>query len=1062
MHFKNKGAFMKLKKNAVAALSAAFSLLLLFTAAASAYEISYYKDSKVGVFKVIIDGKELKKHPVKSIVPVFDETAVSEVYSIDSRSDRRDEVNIDPEDKQARDKLQERINAIEKEKSKIYSSRSELSEENNFFEKYIERSDKGQIKASSAEIVRHKNKIEENKVKIKDLDEKLEPLSKESNKLYSELYSRRTHNIPQKDLNKDVKFYVYGRFFKSGPSAVSLVNAESSETILTINLNLIDREDSSDKDILKKWLEVQRNRFINLRSGIAGGVFSYIAGQSARRFTQSTSENEATRSNLRGISGGNPDLYSVSSGALAIQEALQLDRMTGKLDKDSNGAYIEIETLKAPAIKSHPFDLMLKGRKPDTYPLDALVPADFYYLHFSNIRDQIELSDLMDKWGTNFLQMMQVSSTNSMMKEKYLGQLCLQVSELTRLFGDKVIDDMAICGADPFLEDGTDLSVIFSIKNKTVFNMNVSRYFAEAKSTFKDIKDETIDASGFKVRALYTPDGKVSSYSCYINDFMVYSNSRAAILQIIDTVENPRKSMAKADDFLYMRTVYESGATSENAFLYLSDAHIRKLVGPEWKIGRQRRLNCAASLRTINNAVTLYKMDKKTDRPSVETLIAGGYLEANYLFCPDGGSYSLDPETMEPRCTKHRRLRYITPVSEITPRAVTKDEADQYKRFVDEYNNYWTKFFDPVGIRIKIDPKNISLETCILPLVENSFYNRLSALAGGAAVNFRAHNVPGRIMSLRWKINLKNHENIRAFEEMLSSTSFTIDRFYKFMGDNISVNLIDSDIRFTLDPMFARMLSWAGRDSFIIFGSFLLSALNHPIFVSVGVTDMKEAETFLIELLKFLEEENRRMSRGFFQTDFSVYKVWPSENGPAIYSINYRFFMIGLNFHVMIHDGQLIIATKRSILTDILKTPAADAETHESNFELELVPANFVEISKTYNITWGEKMRAACHANLWPIYVLNRLRGVELANLNRESLITDGYFPYCPSGGEYRFDKERGLISCSLHGDAYCPKQPMELDDKNELIKFFKGLKKLAVALSFTEHGIMTKVLLER
>lgn len=1035
--------------------------MLFFAGAASAYEVSYYKDSKVGIFKVTLDAIELKGHPVKAIVPVYDGGALSEVYTFDSRSEKRDEVYVDDSQKQSKDKMREKLDRLQQEQSAIYKSRGELNDENDFLEKYLKRVKNGEFQMNEAGIKTQNDKIAGNKEKIKALDARLEPLDKELREISSEFYSHNTHNVTKKELNKDVKFYVFGRFFKSGPASFSLVNAESSEVFLNVNLKLIDREDKTNKDILKKWLEVQSNYFAKLRSGSAGSVFSYIAAQSGHRFAQSTDESEVLHSRIQQRQGGGPDLYSMSSGVLAIQEALQLDRMTGGLSRE-RGGNTGVETLKAPVIKSHPFELMLQGKTPKTYSIDALVPSDFYYLHFSNIRDQIELSELMDKWGTNFLQMMQVSSTNSMIKEKYLGQLCLKVSELTKLFGDKVIDDMAICGNDPFLEDGTDLSVIFSVKNKAVFDLNVSRYFLEAKAAFKNIKEETIDASKFKIKAFYTPDGSVSSYSCYINDFMLYSNSRSAILKIIDTFENPRKSMAKADDFLYMRTVYETGAENENAFLYLSDAHIRKLVGPEWKIGRQRRLNCAASLRTINNAMVLYYMDKKTDRPSLETLIAGGYLEDSYIFCPDGGSYSIDPDTLEPCCSLHRRLRYITPISEIIPKYASNDEALQYKRFVEQYNAYWTKFFDPVGIRIKNSEKNISLETCILPLVENTIYNWLSTTSGGAPVKFYASLASGTILSVRAKINTKNEENVKLFEHMLSATSFTAERFLKFIGDNISVNLLDSDIRFTLDPLLGSMGMMRGSESFALFGSVLLSALNHPLYIALDVTDMKEAETFLIELLKYAEEENSKMRNGFFQTDLYVYKVHPVENGPAIYSINYKLFLIGLNLHVMIHDNKFIIATKRSILTDILKNTPNKGEASESNFEFEINSGNFNEISKTYNIVWAEKMRSACHSNLWPIYVLNKLRGVDMSGINGASLSANGYYPYCPAGGEYRYDGGRGIVSCTLHGDVYNPRQPMELDEKNELVMFFKSLKKVKAALRFTVHGIMTRVIIER
>ncbi len=1049
-----------MKSFKIFSIAAVLSLFLLCANTAQAFDTVYYKDSKVGIFKITLDRADLKDHPIKSIVPVYDPAVLSEVYTFDSRSEKRDFVEMGS-DESSKDELRKKAQAIDEKKYDLEREKSKLFEENGFFEKYLQRVKSGEMKASAEDIKDIEKKIEANQKKMKELEDKIEPMRTESNKIYNEVYSYDRHNLSKEELNKDVKFYVIGRFFRPGPASLNLVNSETGETVEVLALTLIDREEKNDKKILKQWFDIQKNYYKKLKSGSAAGVFNYIAGQSERRFSQSTAETKISGQADGNNSGGRPDLYSIASGMLAIQEALQLDRMTGGTAREDY-KIVKMDTLSGPAIKSHPFELMLAGKKPKTYPIDALVPADFYYLHFSNIRDQIDLSELMDKWGTNFLHLMQVSSTDSQMKEKYLDQLCLKVSELTKLFGDKVIDDMALCGSDPFLEDGTDLSVIFSIKNKIVFDLNVSRYFAEAKTTHKELRDEVIEAKKIRVRAVYTPDGTVSSYSCYINDFMVYSNSKAAILKIIDTFENPRRSMAAADDFLYMRTVYETGAENESAFLYLSDSHIRKLVGPEWKIERQRRLNCTVSLRIINNAVTLYYMDKKTDRPTLANLISGGYLEPDYIFCPDGGEYFIDAASNEPCCSKHRRLRFVTPIIEMIPEYASKTESDQFRRFVTEYNNYWTKFFDPVGIRIKNGPKAISLETCILPLVENSFYNALSASSGGAGAKFYAPEVPGTILSIRAKINMKDQQNMRFFSEMLSATSFTTDRFMKFMGDNISFNLLDSDIRFTLDPFMSRMVLFSPRDSWVVFASFLLSALNHPVYVMFDVTDMKETETFLTELFRYIEEENSNRFRGVISTDFCVYKVRPVENGPAIYSINYKLFLIGLNFHVMVHNNKLIITTKRSVLTDILKSASTSGDTDEANFELEINSANFEQISKTYNIIWAEKMRDACYSNLWPIYALNKFRNIPIEKIKGSSLAINGYFPYCPAGGDYVYDKSKDLISCTLHGNVHDQKQPLELDEKSELVKFFRSIKKIKTALQFTVHGIMTRVIIDR
>ena len=55
-------------------------------------------------------------------------------------------------------------------------------------------------------------------------------------------------------------------------------------------------------------------------------------------------------------------------------------------------------------IAEHPWERMMAGKKPAPEPLAKLVPHDNYYLSFKSMRKLIELSDLMDQWGTGLHQ----------------------------------------------------------------------------------------------------------------------------------------------------------------------------------------------------------------------------------------------------------------------------------------------------------------------------------------------------------------------------------------------------------------------------------------------------------------------------------------------------------------------------------------------------------------------------------------------------------------------------------------------------------------------------------
>jgi len=265
--------------------------LPVLSTSAFAYETSYYRDSQIGLFKVSISGRELKNNPVKSIVPVCDGGTLAEVYTFDSRSEKRENVYVDPAEKEASKKREAKIRLLESQCSEMDKAIYELTDENNFMRKYLDKTKKGDFNAGKDDLKTCENKIEENQKKIKEIEEKLGPIRKELSSLYNEgYYSRRNINISKDELNSEVKFYVLGRYFKSGPAALSLVNAESGEVFLKIELNLSERENKSDADILKQWLDVQKNYFMKIRSGSAGSVFSYIAAQSAMRFAGATEE----------------------------------------------------------------------------------------------------------------------------------------------------------------------------------------------------------------------------------------------------------------------------------------------------------------------------------------------------------------------------------------------------------------------------------------------------------------------------------------------------------------------------------------------------------------------------------------------------------------------------------------------------------------------------------------------------------------------------------------------------------------------------------------------------
>ena len=217
-----------------------------------------------------------------------------------------------------------------------------------------------------------------------------------------------------------------------------------------------------------------------------------------------------------------PDLYSVFTGAAAIQESLQLELLGSgpqnpaqreSIDKaaGAKSGDVLIASLNGPAVKSHPFKEMLKGPNPHLPSLASYIPADQYAVFFANISKQIELTDLMDEWGGNLLHEGRAGARDFKVRAKISRQLCLEDSWLTRLFGDRVITDMAYTGSDPFLKEGTAFTVLFSIKDRERFRKQIEKRYAAAATEQRAVRSN-FTSNGMTGMSIVSADRGVSSH----------------------------------------------------------------------------------------------------------------------------------------------------------------------------------------------------------------------------------------------------------------------------------------------------------------------------------------------------------------------------------------------------------------------------------------------------------------------------------------------------------------------------------------------------------------------
>jgi len=849
---------------------------------------------------------------------------------------------------------------------------------------------------------------------------------------------------------------VTGRYLKPGPAQLAIQSRTAKGDLLRLAFTLPDADATGDATIRSEWAKQYQwslwrsdpegddaySQYWNLAIAPRYGLEAQLPG----------SRNRSRRES--------PDLYSVFTGAAAIQETLQLELMNGANARvaASREQPVSLVGLQGPQIKSHPFKEMLKGRSPALPLLASYIPDDQYAVFFNDINKQIELADLMDEWGGNLLRQVESSAQDFKVREKVSRQLCLENSLLTRMFGDRVVADMAITGSDPFLKEGTAVTVLFSLKDAGRFRKQLEKQYAEAARSRGAVRSVS-ELHGKSVMAAVSADRRVSSYAVIIKNLAVVSTSQAALERVLAVEARQAPALAQADDFRYMRTIFPQDAKEEDIFIYLSDAHIRNLVGPRWKIAEARRMQCSANMGLIANARLWFKAERRRE-PGMAELVAGGYLGKNPPVCPEHGAYAIDARG-EVYCPVHNRPGRLTPLNELKLAAVTPEEAAQYKGFVENYNRYWTQFFDPIGIRVKLG-RNIRIQTCILPLIENSWYDGLAAFSGRKpGVVTDSALLPRTVFSLRGHMAQDWLEKSLLGNKRIYRNNLQLD----WLGNEVAINLCDGQILFSADGRAAGLLGReVGRSSSIepLVIGYLASAINLPTYLTVKVTDPKKAEKSIPELFRAIGP------REYSSRDELSLETYSLENhrGKPVYVANFTLFVVKLRLYAAVVNDRLVIASRRDIVTDLLDASAKGTtqkvEKHAGNMELSVYRSAFKQLEEASSIGYQEELRHACQKNLPLAAILMRNLGLPPDSFASTAEALRGYQPYCPSGGTYRLDEASGAVVCSVHGNRYHPKQPAFSDQSSATMRLINSLERVNARLAFTPEGLMTTVDIQR
>ena len=409
--------------------------------------------------------------------------------------------------------------------------------------------------------------------------------------------------------------------------------------------------------------------------------------------------------------------FELFSGGRAISENLQLDRDMRAVS--AGESTVDMATLSGITIREMDWEPLVKGLQPQKDFLAAFVPADQHVIFFPSFPAMTVLMDEADRQGTPALQWLEPRSEDAYTRERYQKQLCLELTEISRLLGPKVISSIAMTGSDPYLRTGSDVGILFEVKSPAILKTYLLAQQAEAKKRAPSAEITQGNIEGVSYSGVVTRDRTISSYVAEAGNTVYVCNSVAQLRNLIEVFKEKRPSLASSPEYTFFRHRYAAGQPDESAFVVLTDATIRRWCGPRWRVGNSRRTRVAAALAELQ-ATHLDELTK-----------GGGDSKLTNTF-PEAGEISIAGH--EIISSKYGSLGFLTPIAELPLDKAAKEEVAAYQNWRDSYQQNWQQFFDPIALRFAMEGRKLKAEITVMPLIARSDYNDIIRLTSGAAI----------------------------------------------------------------------------------------------------------------------------------------------------------------------------------------------------------------------------------------------------------------------------------------------------------------------------------------
>jgi hypothetical protein len=633
-------------------------------------------------------------------------------------------------------------------------------------------------------------------------------------------------------------------------------------------------------------------------------------------------------------------LMDTTTGRLSVQRAFEHRR--GLLVAAAKQPQsVPLEKVRAPELAQHPWaelSAALKRTTPDE-PLAHAAPAEFYFARARDFGKFLDLLADVETFGQPAADLLDGHAEERATFARYEAELALERSALTRVLGPAVVSELALVGSDPYVHEGSDVTLIFRVKNAALFSSALLGSLTRHTAAHPDVKESSFSEDGVTVTVKRSADGRIRQHRATLGELELVSNSPGAIRRVIRTVRGKHPSLARELDFKYM--LERDASTPSDQLVYFGDRFVAAVVGPAQKIAEARRQIALAELMLPGySALGLGLIDGRAPKSKAE-LLKARFLKPEELKHAAGGAIDWEPG-------RAARSPFGTPAA-LEPlidrppvTRVTAAEQAGYEWFARYYEGMWAERIDPVALRLS-QPKAqgktrvLSADLRVLPTLRRE-YRSMMQTVGDARLG-----VPSLLGGLSGVIGLGEEASLRRELTQMGRMFGAGKRFtFDWLGDYALVGVASrNELANATHTALSKQLDVPGVEAPESPTSNLVrSVADLPVYAAIGVRSRVAAGLFLTAL--------RAMARDAAPGSAS-WESAESHRGQEIVAVRFKERGVVAAIYYALTEGALVVSLNEGVLHQVLDQLAEHPPVALAKGKAEHVDAGQVVVELSGN-----------------------------------------------------------------------------------------------------------------